>query len=298
MTLQVELVADARCEIAEGPLWHPDERCLYWTDVPAGKVHRFDPRDRSHHVVYVGAPVGGMTIQADGSLLFLGEAGKVCVWRDGAVPRTILAGIPAEAHTRFNDVIADPLGRVFGGTMAQRNMAGEIVRYGRLLRLDRDGTVQPVLDGVGSPNGMGFTADHRRLFFTDSIVGTQAIFSFDYDMESGALRNPTVVHQTPLDGCDGRPDGMTIDIEDCIWSARWDAGVVVRIDLDGTELERYQIPVSRVTSLAFGGPDYTDLYVTTARTAGREDQEPSAGGIFRLRTGTAGRPEHRSRIRL
>ena len=292
-----ELLADAQCQIAEGPVWHPDEQCLYWTDIPAGKIYRFDPGSGHFELVYWGESVGGMTVQEDGSLLLLGARGRVQTWRDGRVTE-IIPAIPAEANTRFNDVVADPRGRVIGGTMAERNAQGEVVRHGRLYALEPSGEIRALLDGMGSPNGMGFSENQRRLYLTDSVVGVQTIFWFDYDVATGTLGNRRVFHQTPLDGSGGRPDGLTVDVVGWIWSARWDGAAVVRLDPGGVERERYALPVARVTSLTFGGPDYADLYITTARADDSQAEPPGAGGLFRLQTGTRGRPEFRSRIRL
>lgn len=292
-----ELVADARCHIAEGPVWHPDEQCLYWTDIPAGKIYRFDTENGNYELVFQGEPVGGMTVQDDGSLLLLGARGSVKVWRDGHVTDIILTDIPEERQTRFNDVIADPVGRVISGTMAERDANGNILQHGHLYGLETSGEVRLLLGGMGSPNGMGFTEDLRQMYMTDSIAGVQSIFRLDYDVTTGALSNRKMFHQTPLDGSKGRPDGLTVDVDDCIWSARWDGAAVVRIGPDGIERERYALPVSKVTSVTFGGPDYTDLYITTASCDNPQEKQSGAGGIFRLRTNTPGRAEFRSRIR-
>lgn len=293
-----ELVVDSRCEIAEGPVWHPDEQCLYWTDIPAGKMYRYDPANGAYEMVYEGEQVGGMTIQSDGSLLLLGARGSARLWRDGRITDTILPEIPGERDSRFNDVIADPEGRVISGTMAVRAVDGQVIRFGRLYRLDTNRDYRVLLEGMGSPNGMGFSRDLRQLYVTDSTIGVQAIFQFDYDRDLGTVSNRHVFHQTPLDGSAGRPDGMAVDIDGGIWSARWDGAAVVRYGPDGRERERYSLPVRKVSSLAFGGPDYADLYITTARGDDPQPEDPVAGGIFRLRTGTRGRPEFRSRIGL
>lgn len=293
-----ELVANAGCQIAEGPVWHPDEQCLYWTDIPAGQIYRFDPRNGNYQMVYRGEAVGGLTVQDDGALLLLGARGSVKVWRDGHVTDIILAEIPEERRTRFNDVIADPEGRIISGTMAERDANGEVVRHGHLYRLETSGEARSLFGNMGSPNGMGFTQDLLQMYMTDSTVGVQAIFRLDYDVGTGALSNRKMFHQAPLNGSQGRPDGMTVDVEGCIWSARWDGAAVVRIGSDGVERERYALPVSKVTSVTFGGPDYTDLYITTATSGDPQEDRVGAGGLFRLRTETAGRPEFRSRIGL
>lgn len=298
MPPEPELVADTRCQTGEGPVWHPDEGCLYWADIPAGRIHRFEPSTGDYELVYEGKPVGGITVQADGALLLLGERGFVAVWRDGRIERMILDEIANERDSRFNDVIADPDGRVFCGAMPVRDAQGQVIRGGRLYRLDPDNSLTMLLDGLGVPNGMGFTPDLGHLYVTDTIPGTQTIYRFDYDRATGALNNRQVFLQTPLDNSEGRPDGMTVDVVGNVWSARWDGGQVVCLAPDGTAVSRIQIPARKVTSLAFGGMDYSDLYVTTAGGHNREQEGAGAGALFRLRTGVRGVPEFRSRVGL
>src|SRR5690348_1989432 len=127
--MQLEVICDYRCEIGENPLWHDIEKRLYWCDIPTGRLFRYDPGNGKHEQFYQGEIVGGFTIQADGSLLLFMAHGAVKLWRKGSLT-TLIDEIPEERETRFNDVIADPAGRVFCGTMP----AGP--RPGRLYRLD------------------------------------------------------------------------------------------------------------------------------------------------------------------
>src|SRR5438094_350720 len=110
------MIADEACVIGEGPLWHPDERRLYWTDIGLGRMFRYDPATNAHEQVYEGEAVGGFTVQADGALLLFMARGAIKTWHDGRVS-TVVEDIPDERTTRFNDVIADPAGRVYCGTM-------------------------------------------------------------------------------------------------------------------------------------------------------------------------------------
>ncbi len=285
--MQPELIADYRCETGEGPLWHPAEKRVYWTDIPAGRVFRYDPATGTHEICYTGDVVGGFTVQADGSLLFFMEKGAVSVWRDGELS-TVIDEIPEERETRFNDVIADPEGRVFCGTMPTPE------RPGRLYRLDVDGTLHRVLNEVGISNGMGFTADRRTMYFTDTP--TLNIYRFDYDRLTGEISNREVFATATAD--DGMPDGMTVDAQGCVWSARWDGGCLVRYTPDGVEDRRIAFPVRKVSSLTFGGEDCTDVYVTTAGGNVRHVDGEHAGALFRLNLGIRGVPEFYSRIGL
>jgi D-xylonolactonase len=284
--MQPELLADYQCNTGEGPLWHPTEHVVYWTDIPAGKLFRYDPATGRHEQCYQGKPVGGFTIQDDGSLLLFMARGAVSIWRDGSLT-TVLEDIPDERETRFNDVFADPVGRVYCGTMPTAQ------RKGRLYRLNPDRKLSLLLEGIGVSNGMGLTLDRKQFYYTDSPA--RQIYVFDYDQATGALSNRRIFVDVADE--EGTPDGMTVDAEGYVWSARWDGWCLVRYAPDGHEVQRIHFPAKQVSSVTFGGPDYTDMYVTTAGGDNKSENGPGAGALFRLRLGIQGLPEYPSRIR-
>jgi len=284
--MELELIADYACETGEGPLWHPTEQRLYWTDIPAGKLFRYDPKTGHHEQFYSGEVVGGFTFQDDGALLLFMAQGSVKIWRDGAL-ETIVEEIPEERDSRFNDVFADPAGRVYCGTM------GTATRKGRLYRLDPDRTLTVMLEGIGVSNGMGLTLDRKQMYYTDSLA--RQIYLFDYDQATGALSNQRVF--ADCNDEPSLPDGMTVDAQGNVWSARWDGYCLVQYAPDGAELQRIQFPAKKVSSVIFGGPDYKDMYVTTAGGNDKTENGATAGALYRLRLGIQGLPEFPSRIR-
>ena len=278
---------------AENPLWHPHHKCLYWSDIPAGKLFRYSIGEEKHECVHSGEPIGGFTIQTDGSLLLFRTKGRVELWKDGEIT-VVIDEIPAARETRFNDVIADPKGRVFAGTMATDGVGG------RLYLIDNDGSYQSVVEDLTIPNGMGFSTDYRFFYMTDSYQ--RAIYKFDYDMQSGTLRNRVLHILTPENA--GVPDGMTIDSEECLWSARWDGGAIYRYDPNGKEILRVDLPVERASSLTFGGENYTTLFVSSARpddeiVSKDSNSKDVAGNIFCWKNPPVrGRPESFSKVLL
>ena len=290
--MEPEVVADYRCHVGEGPLWHPLENRLYWTDILTGRMFRFDPVTGEHEQCYEGGMVGGFTIQEDGALLLFMEKGAVAVWREGKLT-TIIDEIPEERENRFNDVIADPAGRVFCGTMPLDNdRINE--GLGRLYRLDADGSITPLLEGIGISNGMGFTLDCKQMYYTDSVP--QKIYIFDYDREGGAISNQRVFIETPVD--EGVPDGLTVDREGYVWSARCGGSALYRYTPEGVEERAIRFPAKLVSSVTFGGADLTDIYITTIGGNNRAEEGPGAGALFRLQLGIPGVPEFLSRIGL
>ena len=280
-----ELLADYCCHTGENPLWHPMEHRLYWCDIPNGRLFRYDPAANVHEMCFEGPAVGGFTIQGDGALLLFMARGQIARWHNGDLT-TIVESIPEEVDSRFNDVIADPAGRVFCGTMSAPS------HKGRLYRLDRDGTLTVMLEGVGCSNGMAFTHDQQRMYYTDSYA--HEIYIFDYDKQTGTLSNRQLFVKVSDD--EGFPDGATIDAEGFLWSAMWDGSCLIRYTPDGKEERRIPIPAKKVSSLTFGGDSYSDIYITTAAGDQRGADDQYAGALFRLRTGIRGVKENFSMI--
>jgi sugar lactone lactonase YvrE len=280
----VEVIAEYGCRIGEGPLWHPDEERLYWVDIANGRLYRYDPTTDSHEQCGEGRPIGGYTIEADGALLLFRDRGTVTRWAAGQT-RTLIEALPAEHDTRFNDVIADPVGRVFAGTMPTAD------HLGRLYRFDPDGSYTVVDDGLDLPNGMGFTPDREAFYL--AVSDEYQVYRYDYDASTGAIANRTTFLN--MDG-PAVPDGLTVDTEGCIWVARWNGNRVERYAPDGELVADITVPVERPSSVTFGGTDYADLYITSARGEESETYRERAGALFRTRPGATGQQECRSRI--
>ncbi|MFK8182707.1 MAG: SMP-30/gluconolactonase/LRE family protein, partial [Phormidesmis sp.] len=164
----------------EKPLWHSQHQSVYWTDIPNGRLFRCQPRFDGYEQIYLGEPVGGFTIQADGGLLLLKTNGTIERWNKGKVS-TVVEEISDAKGARFNDAIADPEGRVFSGTMATEYSPG------RFYRIDTNGSVHELFQNMRVPSGMGFSPDYKKFYLTDSEQRT--IFSCDYDRVTGHLSN-------------------------------------------------------------------------------------------------------------
>ena len=283
--MNLELIADYQCVVGEGPMWHPIEQVVYWADIPQGRVFRYDPATGDHGLVFESGQVGGFTVQEDGSLLLFMERGAVASLREGKL-EYLVSEIAEESESRFNDVIADPTGRVFCGTMPSED------HLGSLYRMETDGSIEKVLGGIGISNGMGFTPDAKQMYYTDSP--THNIYVFDYDSSTGELSNQRVFVNTGEN--DGIPDGMTVDAEGFVWSARWDGSSLVRYSPAGEQVSRIWFPARKVSSVIFGGEDYTDMYVTTAGGQDKAAEGPGAGCLYRLNLGISGKQEFLSRV--
>ncbi len=289
--MKPEIISDYLSQIGEGPIWHSIEKRIYWVDIPEGKVLRFNPDIKKHEICYEGELVHGLTVQEDGSLLIFFQRGAVANWRDGKL-RFIIDEIPNLLGIGLNDMIADPRGRVYWGSIPSDIFAQE--RQCGLYRIDTDGSITLVADDIGVSNGLGFSPDCKHLYYTDTLVSR--IYMFDYDMESGDLTNQRIFVE--IDKEDGDPDGMTVDAEGYVWTAQWGSHAVVRYSPQGIEDSRIRFPAKKVSSVCFGGEEYRDMYVTSAIAGPGEDSSETAGALFRIETSFQGVPEFFSRIGL
>ncbi|TNN36872.1 Regucalcin [Liparis tanakae] len=177
-------------------------------------------------------------------------------------------------NNRLNDGKVDPTGRLLAGTMGKEERPAEVERQqGSLFSVNSDLCVTKHLSQVDISNGLEWSLDHKTFFYIDSLSLT--VDAFDYDCHSGLIGNRRVVYR--LEEGAGLPDGMTGDA-------------------DGVLLQTVSLPVMKTTSCCFGGPDYSDLYVTSASLgldqSGRR-QQPLAGGTFKVTgLGVKGRPSN------
>lgn len=263
--------SDIRLGLGEGPLWHPLTQRLYVTDIHRGVLQEFDGNLvllRSHEL---GRVTSAMTWQADGSLLLFQDRGGVSRWWPDGRQEVLLDSLPGAEGTRFNDAIADPVGRVLCGLEPDGS------RPGRLYSIGQDLQPRLLIDLVEEPNGLGFSPDHSRLYFTDSVA--QTIWRFPYDTATGNLGKREEFFRT-RDAV--LPDGLTVDSEGNVWTALWNGGGVMCITADGTVAMKYPVPARRTTSLTFGGAGFSTLFVTSARDHGEDEPGPLDGAVFVL----------------
>jgi len=282
----IQPVANYQCQVGENPLWDEREGRLYWADVDSGRLFRVDHESGEHECFHRDSDkIGGFTFQEDGSLLLFGSDRIAVLAKDGQ--RRVIAEQIDSGMVRFNDALADPEGRVFAGTI------GKTDESGGLYRIALDGSVETMWKGTGCANGMGFSPDLRQFYWTCST--TYLIYVADYERETGALSERRIFHRAERE--QGIPDGMTVDRLGQIWSARWEGSALLHLNAQGDELERAILPVSRVSSGAFGGPELDTLYVTTAGGTW-QGSTPDDGTLYRFKVPVSGAVEFRSRIRL
>ena len=260
----------------EGPVWFGGE--LHWVDMLAGDVLTLGGGGevaRRH----VGAVAAMLRPRAGGGTAIAVERGFRLEASDGG--STYLGDLwPAEAGLRFNEGGCDPDGRLYCGSMHREQAPGAAALH----RLDADGTVAVVLDGVTVSNGIEWSPDGRLAYYVDTPTGR--IDVFDYDRDHGLTgRRPFARIATQ----DGHPDGLTVDAEGGVWVALYDGGAVRRYDPAGRLDAVIDLPPRKVTACTFGGEHLDTLFITTSREGLEPGDDPPAGALFCATPGVSGR---------
>ncbi|HSC83629.1 MAG TPA: SMP-30/gluconolactonase/LRE family protein [Pseudomonas sp.] len=288
--MQAELIFDARNGVGESPVWNTDEQALYWADIPAARLHRWSAATAQVHSWQGEEMLACIARRADGQGWIAGMQSGIFQLQpqaDGSLASTLLASVEhALPGMRFNDGRCDRQGRFWAGSMLLDMAAG--IPAGVLYRY-ADGQLHAYLDDLIVPNGLAFSPDGDTMYLSDSHPDVQAIWAFDYDIDSGTPSNRRLF--VDMRQHLGRPDGAAVDAEGCYWICGNDAGLIHRFTPAGKLDRSLSVPVKKPAMCAFGGADLSTLFVTSIRPAGDLADQPLAGGVFALRPGVQGLPE-------
>lgn len=286
----VTCVLDAKALLGECPVWSVPEQVLYWIDIHAPALHRFDPATGASRTWSLPSRVGSFGLRESGGAVVALVDGFHLLDFDTA-ELSFVGGPEHVAGTRFNDGKVSPDGRFFAGTMDEEQLARPIAA---LYRLDPDLTRHRVAEGLVVSNGLAWTADGTTMFHSDSKA--QVVWAYDYDPGSGEIAHRREVARPTEE--QGRPDGGAADEKGFYWSAGISAGVLNRWSPDGLLDQSVPLPCSNPTAPCFGGPDMRTIFVTSLRhdlPAEVLESKPLSGGIFAVRVDVPGVPIGRFR---
>ena len=290
--------------LGESPFWHPDERLLYWVDIPARQVCRACTDTGAVERWTLPSEPGCIAPARTGGH----NAGLVMALRDGIYRARHWQGdlhllAPARhdpATSRFNDGKADPLGRFWAGTIYEPRDAARA----QLFSLDcRDGRAPALECKAGdatTANGLAWSPDAATLYWTDTPAHT--IRAWNWDAAGNTLSQERVFRQWPgkpqgwqpsMPGYGGRPDGAAVDAAGHYWVAMFEGARLLKLSPAGEVLAEFATPAQCPTMPCFGGDDLKTLYLTTARhnrPAAELQHWPDAGCIFSMRVDVPGLP--------
>lgn len=264
-TMKTELYLEAGASLAEGIFYHRESGALYWVDIEGKKIHRTDLQSKADRVWDTPSRVGAVFLTAEQELYAALEDGVYRV-ADGSFER--YCAIPGGENMRTNDGKCDARGRIWLGTMEMTQSKPVAGFY----KIEKGGCAE-MLREVRISNGLCFSHDGRYLYYIDTPSGF--LWRFDYDGERGTIENriPLIDYRERQGGF----DGMTIDSDGQLWVAEWGGFKVSAWDPEtGRQTFEIAVPVPCVSCCSFGGDDYRDLYITTAKS----DDYPLSGSLF------------------
>jgi sugar lactone lactonase YvrE len=281
----VRVAVQAHTEIGESPSWDERAGLLRFVDAHAGTIHRFDPADGSLTSCSVGQAIGAVVVRESGGIVAAVRDG-IGVVDESTGALDLIAPIELdEPRHRMNDAKCDPAGRLWAGTMALGLTPGA----GSLYRILPDHSVTKVVGEVTCSNGLGWSPEGDRMYYVDTFAGVDV---FDFELETGEVSNRRrFADVTPQEV----PDGLAVDSEGHVWIAVFGDACVRRYSPDGRLDGRLELPGRQPTSVAFGGDDLGDLYITTATIEFGEKERPDppdAGATLVCRPGVSGTPVH------
>jgi D-xylonolactonase len=263
------------------------------------KFYCFDWTTRRHRAVKESLEICGFAFNTSGGFVVTNSSG-VWLW-DGAGEPRLVAEQADGGKCQLNDCIADPSGRLLAGSYFYD--PSREYPLGCLISVETNGQARVVDEGIHLANGLGFSPDSTTLYFADSVA--RVIYAYAYDVTSGTPTNRRVFVKVP--STSGLPDGLTVDAEGFVWSAEWYGSCVVRYDPEGKVERRIETPAKQTSSLAFGGPDLTDIFITSAGKSepmpvmppGYDPSSGNFGGaLYHMNLGIRGKREFLANIRL
>ncbi|MGD0640717.1 MAG: SMP-30/gluconolactonase/LRE family protein [Roseiarcus sp.] len=254
--MRIEVLVDVKTILGEGPLWDVQEQRLYWIDSLGCNVFRCTEDGREVRAWDVPAPIGSIALRkAGGAVLSLANGFHFLDFQTGETS-LIVDPEADKPKNRINDGKVDKRGRFVAGSMDTMEEGPNGVLY----RLDPDLSLHKLDDGIIVSNGPCWSPDGKTFYFADSWSGE--IWAYDYDLDTGAVANRRTFAKIDTSG-GGAADGATVDAEGFVWSAQVYAGKLVRFAPDGSTDRVIEMPVKKVTSVMFGGPNLDVLYVTS-----------------------------------
>ncbi|KAL8633212.1 hypothetical protein Q9189_001112 [Teloschistes chrysophthalmus] len=187
-------------------------------------------------------------------------------------------GAGKEERMRCNDGAVDKAGRYWVGTMNDPKVISP-TNEGVLFRLDPDLSLHRMVEGATIPNGMGWSADDKKMYFIDTP--TRNIFVYDFDLTSGSISNRQVFFHYPDDE-EGAPDGFAQDVEGNLWTAVCGGWKVLKVSPKGVVVGVIDMPTRMITCPGFVGED---LFITSAVEEEPEkypDSVELGGSLFRV----------------
>lgn len=278
--MKPQLITPIKSQLGEGPFWYNE--ALYWIDVLGKKIYRYFPAEDKTEEMQLRQYIGSLAPRKKGGFVLALKNGFYFLDKFNGVLTPIVNPEPDKPGNRFNEGKCDARGRFWAGTMA----LDESPNQGALYMLNENHQVYKKYSPATISNGICWSPDNRFMYYIDTP--THQILVFDFDLTTGEIKNAKPI--ITIDPEMGNPDGMTIDVNGCLWIALWGGSAIACYDPKTAKLmQKIDLPASQVSSCAFGGQNLDELYITTANID-LAKEEPLAGRLFKIKLGVKGFP--------
>lgn len=281
--LDFELVWDARCTVAESPVWDAANRRVLFCDIQGKRIHALSVETDERNSYEFPEVVASFGLCRSGKLV-VALRHRVVLFdpRTGHIAN-LTGAVVEPATNRMNDGKVGPDGAFWVGSMDENTPRQGT---GALYRVTPDGQIERKSEGYSTSNGLAWSADGRTMYHTDTSPGI--LEAWDFDPATGAMSNHRQLAK--LTSEQGRPDGAATAVDGSYWAAGPSAGCINRFSAEGALQERIPFPVPGPTMPCFADGS---LYVTSLREGKSPEvlqQYPTLGGLFRAKEAVEGVP--------
>lgn len=289
--MEFKLIVDSNFEIAETPMWDYRIGKLYFTDLFTGDIHRIDPKTGEKEVWKTNAVIGSAMLTTDKDKLLCALDSGIYLFDLINGKFKFICNPDNNCANRYNDTRIDPVGRIFTSSVSmlygtdkyRANMLGSFYM------IDTDSSIVEIEKGINQYNAIVWNKDATKMFVVDTF--NECLIEYDYDIEKGPISQGRTVIRFEEHGM---PDGMSIDVEDNIYVCHWTGKISVwneNMEL----IETVFLPVEYACCTGFGGDNFDDLYLATAKYGYTEEQlktNKGAGGLFCAKSNIKGRGDY------
>jgi sugar lactone lactonase YvrE len=278
---EFELVWDARCSVAECPVWDQANRRLLFCDINGKRINALTVDTGAQQSWDFPEVVGSFGLCRSGRLIVAQRLHVILFDPKSGASRDLTPKVDEPATSRFNDGKVGPDGAFWVGTIDGNSPRQPTAA---LYRVTADGQITKQQDGYQNSNGLAWSPNGRIMYHSDT--GPGIIEAWDFTPSTGARSNHRIIRKLSND--DGRPDGAATDMDGNYWTAGPSAGCINCISPTGDLLHKLQFPVPGPTMPCFAGDT---LFVTSLRDGKSAEvlaQYPTLGGLFKTQAPAAG----------
>jgi len=295
MINKVELIYKCNNNLGEGITFYNEEQSLYWLDISnKSKLYKFNLITNNKEMFELPEIVTATSVKSKNELILVSNKGINLFNIYNNKFERIINIENSFLSSRSNDGASDALGRLWFGTMQNNfDKKGNDIpinkNIGKLYKVEPNKKITIVEENLGIPNTFIWSPDNSKFYFTDTL--TETIFKYDFDLESGEIKNKQEFAKFNR----GLPDGSTMDTDGCIWNCRWGGSSVIRFTPLGKVDQVIEMPVQNITNCVFGGKDLKTLFITTASNKGKNENDLD-GSLFAINLDYQGLEDNKSKI--